>query len=458
MVIKKQTGFVLLSVLIITTITAMLAFSQVNNNLLQERIGGHQQKQLSARLAAEKGVFTAFAYIKAQNAEGKSNSEIQTGLQALASTDYSFPSIELNEDDDTFTLLSKGEVNGAAAYLKTEISIESYGLFDDAIAACDAVNVSGNGSVNSFAGAAYDSNSAAANGDVKALAGSVELSGAGSIAGDVIASGSITGADASNVTGKIQANNTGNLGACDPLAIDTEINQVINEQIVQANSDTNDDGSNYEDNDISVSSFVVGSANTSVTFGDPSAADAASVELAGLSVLGSSKAVYIFDDFSSEKNNTTITITGDVTFYIEGNMGIKNTTFTLADSSSSLTIFIKGTIDIDTGSEIFAGAYASGSNAPLTVYSSNTGSEVANANNADTAVNITGHGDIYMNLYAPKGAVSYKGNGNIMGALRGKVVDISGNGGIHYDEGLADIGASEAETSISYSSLYYYYP
>ncbi|MFT6926519.1 MAG: Tfp pilus assembly protein PilX [Psychromonas sp.] len=77
---KQQKGFVLVSVLIITTITTMLAFSQFSENRLQERIAGNQEKEINARLAAEKGVFDAFVYIEAQNVLGTSNENIETNL------------------------------------------------------------------------------------------------------------------------------------------------------------------------------------------------------------------------------------------------------------------------------------------------------------------------------------------------------------------------------------------
>lgn len=436
MVIKKHSGFVLLSVLIITTVTTMLAFSQVNNNLLQERIGGHQQKELNARLAAEKGVFNAFDYIKAQNAADKSNTEIEKALLDTPLQGQSYSVELIKYDENVFTLLSKGVVNGATTYLKTEITLEAQSIFDDAIVACDGVKVSGNGNIDSFAGAAYASNSAAEKGDATAIKGSIELQGNGSIFGDVIASGSITNADNSdggNVTGEIKANYSGSLGQCDPLAI-TKVMADIAKQSV-------------------TSTAYTPAEKTTTTFDGSTVDGVTPVALTALS-----ENAYVFSSFTSEKNKTVIEISGDVTFYIEGDMSIKNTTFTLADSSSSLTIYIAGRLSVDTGSDIFENNYTSGSHVPLTVYSSNTGSEVSNASTADTAVNLTGNGEIYMNLYAPQGAVSYKGHGNIMGALRGKVVDISGNGGMHYDEGLSDIDISEEETSIAYSSIYDHYP
>ena len=166
--------------------------------------------------------------------------------------------------------------------------------------------------------------------------------------------------------------------------------------------------------------------------------------------------VYVFE--SLDLTDKSIEISGDVTFYIKGDMITKDTIFTLdPDVSSSLTIFIEGNMDIGTRSDIFAGEYTDGK-VPLTVYSSNAGQDMSNRANADTAVNLSGNGDIYMNVYAPLGAVYYTGNGSIIGALRGKNVKISGNGGIHYDEGLNDIGDPKVPASTSYSSVYYHYP
>ena len=422
MVMKKQNGFVLVSVLVITSITTMLAFSQINENRLQERIGGNQQKELNARLAAEKGIFDAFAYIKAQNEAGNKNSEIAVNLEALSTgKDYSFPSIELS--GNTFTLVSKGIMNGAMSYLKTEIeAIEESGVFNDAISACNNVRVWGSADINSFKGQAYSDATSKSNGDVSVLNGDATLGGSGNIWGNLTASGNTAGADSSNVAGTITANYTGDLGECDPLAITSEIN-AISAQVGSASD------FNPSNNVVFDGSTVDGFTPTTLT------------------VLGDSTEVYVFNDFNIKNND--LVISGDVTFYIQGDMTTKNTAFTLANDTSSLTIFIAGLIDVDTGSNIFANRYATANNVPLTVYSSN---------NENSAVTLAGNGDIYMNLYAPYGTVSYNGNGDIMGALRGDVVDISGNGDIHYDEGLGDIGDSTEEASVSYASIYYHYP
>ena len=67
---------------------------------------------------------------------------------------------------------------------------------------------------------------------------------------------------------------------------------------------------------------------------------------------------------------------------------------------------------------------------------------------------------MYARLYAPEGNVSLGGNGDIMGSIRGKNVDIPAGAGVHYDESLQDLNDIEEQnpTIASYASIYYYYP
>jgi hypothetical protein len=219
---KPQTGFVLVSVLMITTITTMLAFSQMSENRLQEGIAGNQQKELNARLAAEKGLFVAFEYIDANNKAGASNTQILAGLNALpAHADYSLPLIELDALTFTFTLLSKGEVHGATAYLKTQIVASeevSSSLFKDAVAGCAGVAIgSGGGTVDSYNsragdyGAVLDDGSInkSENGTVATIesGADIELSGTGKVFGNIISNGDIStgNSSATEITGSITA-------------------------------------------------------------------------------------------------------------------------------------------------------------------------------------------------------------------------------------------------------------
>ncbi|PKH02303.1 hypothetical protein CXF72_12500 [Psychromonas sp. MB-3u-54] len=367
----KQKGFVLVSVLVITTITTMLAFSQLKTNSLQERMAGNQQKEINARLAAEQNIFDAFDAIAMGN-----TTKLNTFISKI-NTDPELDDV-INLDFDSsgniFALESTGEFGGATAYLKAVIK----GTEGDAIIACESVNVSGNGHIK---------------GDVTVIEGNATFSGNGSIAGYVTASGSVTGVPEDHYSVISRAE----LGECDPLGVTTLVTGIA------TTGDTT--RTNYNSSDV---------------FSDGN--------------------VYVYDDFDIKNND--IVITGDVTLYIKNNMTTKKTIFTRNNTSSSLTIYIEGTISVDTGSNIFADQSVSANGkTPLTVYSSN---------DTDDAVTLSGNGEIYMNLYAPLGTIAYNGNGNIMGALRGEVVDISGNGGIYYDQGLG--------APASYCAIYYYYP
>jgi hypothetical protein len=375
----KQKGFVLVSVLVITTITTMLAFSQLSDNSLKERIAGNQLKEISARLAAEKGVFDAFDVI----ADGTAITDrMLTDLNASAEeedNDYSF--LSLDSERNIFVLVSVGEVGGATAHLKAVIK----GAEGEAIIACKRVKVWGSGIIDSYSGEPYSATAADTHGDVSVIGGTANIV--------VGRSGEITGS-ISEYT-----------GVCDPLGITTLITDIATTGGTAR--------TNY---------------NSADTFSDNN--------------------VYVYENFDIKNND--VLITGDVTFYITGNLTTKNTTFTLADNSS-LTVFIEGKISVETGSNIFADQSVNADGkTPLTVYSSNTGSDLSNAANADTAVHLSGNASIYMDLYAPLGAVYYKGNGDIMGKIHADVVDISGNGGMHYDQGIGD--------SASYCAIYYYYP
>lgn len=56
----------------------------------------------------------------------------------------------------------------------------------------------------------------------------------------------------------------------------------------------------------------------------------------------------------------------------------------------------------------------------------------------DGDVKLAGNGMLHADLFAPLSAVKVAGNGEIFGRLLGKTVTSEGNGGIHYDESLAD--------------------
>ncbi|WP_354623903.1 hypothetical protein [Psychromonas sp. MME2] len=523
---QKQQGFVLLSVLIITTIITILAFSQISENRLQERIAGNQQKEINARLASEQGIIKAYEYIKEQNALSVPNATIESNLKANSfvpvGANYSLPAQYINLNGSTFTLVSMGSYQGATAYLKTEIeAIEITGksLFTDAVAGCDGVYVGqGGGTVDSYNSSLgpYDPNAHNDKGNVSTInsGADIELSGSGSIYGNLTSNGSIsTGTSSgSSISGAATAANNiqfkgitstsnihagGNLdfkgliatgqeitvggdlygdngkdisssviyggenhsnlktaihsdqilppeidfGECDPLDIVTEMT-AMKGQVPSGSTNSYSAtmiGSNLQFNGAEVSSD-----------GTP----IAGVAPVTLDVFGEPTEVYIFDEFTPIGQD--ITITGDITLLITGDILTKNSNFVFADDTSSLTILTDGSVNLDSLTDLFADETVnSEGEAPLTIYSS-----YESSNDSDMAVTVGSNADMYARIYAPNGNLDLGGGGDIMGAVRGKEVNVSAGTGIHYDEMLSDMIdiPDEEPTAASFTSVHYFYP
>ncbi len=567
---KKQTGFVLVSVLIITTITTMLAFSQINDNRLQEQIAGNQQKEVNARLAAEKGVFTAFEYIKTQLTNGIPSTYILDNLKKLEGAKvasgngyYSFPAGTFKLQGNTFTVLSKGEFFGATAYLKTDIVAgekNSGSFFNEAVMGCDGVTLGGNGVIDSYtydsdtntqifgknanvatvnagadivlSGAATIKGSVTATGKVDAdqssgtsidgnitAAEEVQLKGT-TIAGDIHTGGRLTikdnitlsGSSSVTVGGNIEGTTTTatfigdvtqviyggedktgvfpdgltagiippdiDFGECDPLAIVDPVNTV----------DSNGNGSIDADElvytkgiaavmsnietEITTNSLPVASSPMALgnkfkftedaLFVDDSAVAEASISATTLNALGkdtgmggvnnTSKVLII--DGNLDMTSKNIVIDGDVTLVVMGDITTKSTNFSFADASNpgSLTIITDGKMKVDTNTVLFSDKSVNAQGRPpLTVFSSNT--------DGSKAIEVNANGAMYAKLYAPLGGLTLGGGGEIMGAVRGKAIEVLAGTDIHFDEalqGLNDGGQAELQPPV-YSSIYYHY-
>lgn len=166
--------------------------------------------------------------------------------------------------------------------------------------------------------------------------------------------------------------------------------------------------------------------------------------LSGLSSSGS---------YSLGSNNTAALNAGDYKFSsmaISGNAiltlsGTINIYFT-ESSSDALKITGNGKIIVASGATI--NVYTNGkcdlsgngvvNNTSLPenflIYSTYSGS-------AD-GVKITGNGNFYGAIYAPDTQIKVTGNGDVYGALVGSTLTVTGNGDIHYDEALQDVGSA----------------
>lgn len=128
--------------------------------------------------------------------------------------------------------------------------------------------------------------------------------------------------------------------------------------------------------------------------------------------------------------------TGDVILYVDGNFSIKNTNpFNIGPNVTSLTIYIKGVLDIQGASGnvfINSGTAASSNNGtvyptkPLSIY-------VTNISNAEPAISMQSGNDKYINITASMYAHGdIKSTGNVDATVIGTVV---ASGGIEFERG-----------------------
>jgi len=132
-------------------------------------------------------------------------------------------------------------------------------------------------------------------------------------------------------------------------------------------------------------------------------------------------------DSISLASKSTITISGDVTLYVDGDIHISGQAMIDILVGSSLTIYASGAIHM-------AGQGIVNKNIRpenLIIYGTDGCSDV----------HFSGQADLYGAIYAPEANFDFSGQADIYGSMIGDTVDISGQGVIHYDENLKNLGS-----------------
>lgn len=541
---RKQSGFVVISVLLITTVSTILASSAILENRLQERISGNQNKQLNARALAQQGIFDALNYIKLQQSAGLTASEIKALLSQNSVTGQYTVSAEMGSSTDSLLVTSEGIYQDAGAYLQAEVLVEPgyISTFPGGIVACESLSLAGSALVDSFDSRGgsygdYDFNNELNihnNANVYTIAGDLEVSGGSEIKGDVTVNGDVSTSNTSSqitgdlsasgnidlinmtVTGAISAGSTssnmgygyvsltgggvsgdvssvdkivipkdgatvgGNIiandgyimpsswsdlsklgasgvfysGAKAPSMVNDSCNQLVIENafpIIESTSPS----SFLNDNPSGQVSVTIDSSQASGFENEKTLEPVANL---ASSLWEDTRSVYFFDNMNL--SNTMITITGDITILVEGDVttsnGASGFQFVENDKTSSLTLLVKGQIDLDSSSQVFKDvSIDNDSEVPLIIYSSNSSSASDNY-----AVSLLGDSDMYAQVYAPLGDVNYGASGVLTGSLTGKNITLSGTGAIHYDEAIADkkLTQNTDPMPVKILSMYDYYP
>lgn len=152
---------------------------------------------------------------------------------------------------------------------------------------------------------------------------------------------------------------------------------------------------------------------------------------------GSTPVDYTASTFSIS-GNRSVTINGYVRIHVTGNMSTSGNGRIILSTGSKLEFYVAGTSSLS-GNGVQNNA---GTAEKFQLYSLNSSS-----------VSISGNGDLTGIIYAPDSSVSISGNGDLVGAVVGNTISINGNGEIHYDEALKNVGGSNKKSVVSWQEL-----
>ncbi len=297
----------------------------------------------------------------------------------------------------------EGPSKRAQKTIETIISLRQNLLFNAGMTGCNGLSAVGRASIDS-----YDSSLGSYGGDNIHGNGSLTTCVAGAnisltqnvvIKGNVTATGEVTMSGSPTVVGDITEN--GPTSECDPLDVATYV-----ESKRPAGTPT---------------SLSLSGGNTTIT--GPTTLYYNDLKLSGTATF--------------EINGT-----GPVTMFIDGDWSMTGQSRFVIGPAVKLTVYITGSANLAGN-----GILNFGPPTNLAIYSSNTG---------ESAVIMSGNEDFSGAIYAPLGTVALSGNAVFYGAVRGKIVNDSGNAAFHYDEqlGKMPVGGIQGYTRVNWKEVF----
>ena len=411
---KNEKGMVLPLGLMFLAIIAILGTTAVIVTTTDLKIGSNYRASEQAFYVAEAGIERA-KLVLFQGSDNGLNDEL-LGADATASTvddgilsfgssvsfgDGNYSVVVTDNDDGDGDLFadSDGKVivtstgtapNNAQKVIKATVELES--LFSKAAFGCDEVQMSGGGvtdsfdsSLGSYASQAVNTDSwgntiALSNGDVGSN-GDIKLTGGSAVNGDATPGPgcSVSSSGGGGVTESTAPNSK--IEDCTPLDLTS---------MMSTASSTNDNDTIPALTDKGKDPFKTsGSLDLHLSGGDNIKLSAGTAGTVG---------TYYFTDVSLG-GGSTITTSGKVTIYVEGNYDISGGGVINSSDATDLTVYVSGTQAKLTGGSGTAGA-----------------------------------------IYAPNADVLVLGGGEINGSVLGKTVKNTGGSDFHYDEALGGEG------------------
>ncbi|MBU4258114.1 MAG: hypothetical protein KKH45_01815 [Proteobacteria bacterium] len=396
MIYNNEKGMVLPLGLMFLAIIAILGTTAVIVTTTDLKIGSNYKTSVQAFYVAEAGIERA-KLVLFQGSDNGLDDELATKTildnVSLGNGSYTVQVDDNNDGDGDPSVDSDGKVivtstgtapNNAQSVIEATVELES--LFSKAAFGCDEVQMSGGGvtdsfdsSIGSYASQAVNTDSwgnmiALSNGDVGSN-GDIKLTGGSAVNGDATPGPgcSVSSSGGGGVTGSTAPNSK--VEDCTPLDLTS---------MMSTASSTNDNGTIPALTDKGKDPFKTpGSLDLHLSGGD-------NIEL--------SAGTYYFTDVSLG-GGSTITTSGKVTIYVEGNYDISGGGVINSGNATNLAVYVSGTQAKLTGGSGTAGA-----------------------------------------IYAPNADVLISGGGEINGSVFGKTVKNSGGSDFHYDEALGKKG------------------
>ncbi|CAM4073394.1 DUF7305 domain-containing protein [Pseudoalteromonas byunsanensis] len=219
---KKQNGFTLIKVLLLSTMAAVVVFGAMRETLVQERLSGNFQKSMNARFLSEKGIYIVAKCLKDKLIEDPSLTRDQLVMSQCsysgggsAGDDLKFDAFaSAGDEPDIVVITSSGERYSGDSNDKLTAHYKftpgnSASVNDSFMAGCTGVSLKGSSLIDSYdssVGSYEQTKSSNAVINTSSSNADVVLSGHSIIKGDVNASGAINLMGSSPVYGNIKSN------------------------------------------------------------------------------------------------------------------------------------------------------------------------------------------------------------------------------------------------------------
>jgi len=399
--IKNKKGIALLTAYFAIFALTIISTAFLSRSISEKKTSEHYEKSTQAFWVAESGIQQTLWELNSNNCN---NCQTCGNNQCLAGTITGFGDYDVTIDLTNNTLSSIGSAPSrssnklVARTVAVDLAGGASSFFTHALYSNNGIEISNNARIDSF-----DS--------------SIGLY---------------------NVDGNINTN--GNIGtnSTSSQIIDIGNNAYVGGDVstgpggtVAAGNNATITGSTTDTNDNPLESVIVPSSLTSLASGG-----AKTVNKKGSWIINSGS--YKFDSITLE-NKVNVTISGDVTLYVTGDLDVGNKVDITITTGASLTYYTDGEFELSNNSAVNNMTKIPANFIIYSTYSGGDGIELEN------------NSEFYGAVYAPDTDISISNNADSYGAFVGNAVDVSNNGAVHYDEALASMtgGGSSSGYSIS---------